>query len=231
MFAGFIPYQVDVPMYRWPIANWAIMGLTWIVSLAVLFSANPNDAVQPFVLDGWKLGGLFGHVLVHAGFIHLIGNMIFLWVFGNAICAKVGNGRFLIIYILLGLFAAATHNVCVGRRAIGASGAINGLIGMFLVWYPLNDISCCYLFWLLYIVRVATFRLSSYWMILLWFVYDILGAAFGTGRTGYWAHISGFVAGFALAWILLAGKWVEMTPTERSLREIFLGRRRPTPSA
>ena len=216
-----IPYQVDVPMSRWPIANWLIIGLTCIVSLSVLFSDEPGAAVRPLILQGWSLEGMVAYILVHGGLLHLAGNMVFLWTFGNAVCAKVGNLAFPFVYVALGICAAAAHLIFSGRPAIGASGAINGVVGMFLVWYPLNDVSCA----LFIAYRAKSFTVSSYWMILLWFVFDILGAAFGTGGTAYWAHIGGFACGFALGWVLLALKWVEMTPTERSLRDIVLGNR------
>jgi hypothetical protein len=54
--------------------------------------------IRPFILNGWKLKGLFGHIWLHGGILHLLGNMLFLWIFGNAVCAKIGNIRYLLIY-------------------------------------------------------------------------------------------------------------------------------------
>ena len=78
-------------MSRWPIWNFALIIVTSLVFLyAAAVGSEPNEFYR-FVLDGWNLSGMLGHLFLHADFTHLLGNMIFLWVFGNAICAKVGN--------------------------------------------------------------------------------------------------------------------------------------------
>ena len=193
-----VPYRADVAIYRQPVANVVIIGLS------VLF----------YIL-------MVGYMLLHAGPFHLAGNMIFLWVFGNAICAKVGNLAYVLIYLGLGVFSAMVHLVFDGMPAVGASGAINGIVGMFLIWYPLNEITCFYWIW----VRVGRFTVSSMWMILLWLAFDILGALIGAGGTAYFAHLGGFVAGAVLAAFLLSSKKVQMTRTERSLFTLFSDRR------
>lgn len=88
-----IPYAVDVPYDRRPVMNWLLVGSV-IVAFAMEASAvyGGNDtAVEPFVLEGWGVQGLFGHMWIHADLFHVGGNMLFLWLFGNAVCAKVGN--------------------------------------------------------------------------------------------------------------------------------------------
>lgn len=217
-----IPYQVDVPMSRWPVANFAIIGVTSLVF--VLMMIQGEDAagwVGPMILDGWSIGGLLGHVFVHADLLHLIGNMLFLWVFGNAICAKIGNLWYPAVYFTLGMLAAATHNIIDGSPAVGASGAINGVVGMFLILYPLNGISCFWLGGLWW--GAVTFCISSYWMILLWFLFDIWGATGEDTGVANWAHIGGFVAGAAIAVGMLLGGLIEMDAREKSLVEIIRG--------
>jgi membrane associated rhomboid family serine protease len=152
----FIPYQVDVPMRRWPIANFTIIGLAiatvfWQVSLS-------EAQFDELVLDGWRLPGVLAHMWLHGGPFHLIGNMIFLWVFGNAVCAKVGNIVYPFLYLACGLTSAAVHVAFDGGPAIGASGAINGIVGAYLILYPLNNISC--LLWVR--LRPWLFTVSSY---------------------------------------------------------------------
>lgn len=174
-----------------------------------------------FVLDGWPISGLFGYMFIHADMFHLIGNMIFLWIFGNAVCAKIGNFAYLPIYLSLGLFAAVIHNIFDGRVAIGASGAIYGIVGMFLILYPLNDISCVFIF----IVYPFFFSVSSMWIILLWFVSDVFGIFSGEEHgIAYWAHIGGFMAGATLINILLKRGVIKMTSLERSLIDIIAER-------
>jgi membrane associated rhomboid family serine protease len=215
-----IPYQVDVPMSRWPIANFALIGLTMVVSIGAMFSDIDTESIRPLILDGWSPTGMFGHMFLHAGVVHLIGNMLFLWVFGNAVCAKIGNLPCPFLYLGLGFLAAATHNIFDSGPAIGASGAINGIVGMFLVFYPLNDVTCLYFV----IYRGGSFSLSSVWMILAWLVFDIWGATAGFGPVAYWAHLGGFFAGAGLAALILSAGWGNMTSAERSLIELLTRR-------
>jgi len=215
-----IPYQVDVPMKRWPVANFAIIGLTVVIFMALFSTTMNHNGYGDFdamILDGWSLSGLLGHLWLHADWMHLIGNMIFLWVFGNAVCAKVGNIWYPLLYLGLGLLAATAHNVFDGDPGIGASGAINGVVGMFLVLYPLNSIRCFYLFWF----HPGTFSISSYWMILLWLAFDLLGVALGGQSVAYWAHLGGFAAGFFIASALVHLDVIRMESTERSLLDLI----------
>ena len=213
----FIPYQSDVAMRRLPIGNFILIGVTVVISWLVLQLVETREGLDPFLLNGFAMPGLVGHMFAHAGIIHLAGNMMFLWIFGNAVCSKVGNGWYIPVYLGLGLVAATTHVMFDGGLAIGASGAVNGIVGMFLVWYPLNNVSMFY--WVFF--RLGTFRVSSMWVIALWFVFDIWGALRGSGGVAYWAHVGGFMAGFLLAlWLLMSGK-VHMTRTEKSLPQMF----------
>ena len=211
-----IPYQVDVPMSRWSISNFVLIGVISIHSLSVLFGAEIIP-IGAMILDGWSLTGILGHVFLHGGLIHLIGNMIFLWVFGNAVCAKIGNTTYPLLFFILGLVAVTSHNLIDGNPAIGASGAINGVVGMYLIYYPRNKISCFYFVFF----RGGSFSVSSFWMILLWLAFDIWGASTGGGTVAYWAHLGGFVAGASIGACTLALAWVEMTSTERSLFDIL----------
>jgi membrane associated rhomboid family serine protease len=250
----FLPYRVDVPYDRRPFANWlivvaliAVFGLQLSIivrqvtewqTAEVQVDEEEGDEGQPdeeqitqkedilgpikeYVLSGWGIKGLFGHMWLHGGIGHLVGNLVFLWVFGNAVCAKVGNAVYLPAYIMFGLIAAVSHLIFIGGSMIGASGAINGVVGMFLVFFPENEISCLWLFFFPYFKR---FRVSSYWMILMWFVFDILGAVFLTGQQGgvaYFAHLGGFASGAALAVIMLKTKWVGVERHEKSLLQLI----------
>ena len=83
---------------------------------------------------------------LHVGLIHLVGSIIFLWLFGNAVCSKIGNIFYLPIYVGLGLIAAASHNIFSNGTVIGASDAINDIVGMYLVFFPENAMDCFFLF-------------------------------------------------------------------------------------
>jgi len=235
----FIPYRVDVPFDRRPVMNWIILlGAVAVFALQILAIANAladdpdapissaSGSMMQFVLQSWSLRGLFGYMWLHGDLFHLLGNMLFLWLFGNAVCSKLGNRVYLPTYIGLGVFAGLCHLIFATGGVIGASGAINGIVGMYLIFFPHNDISCCFLvIW--YPVR---FSLSSYWMILLWFALDIVGLLRGSGGVAYVAHVSGFLAGFVLAIVMLKTGLVEMQRDDTTLIEL-LGldkkRRRP----
>lgn len=187
--------------------------------------------IMPFILDGRKIKGLLGHSWLHNDIFHLLGNLLFLWIFGNAVCAKIGNLAFVPLYIILGILAAIAHLLFQGGPAIGASGAIMGVVGMYLVFFFENDITC-YFVWI-YFFRpiVRQFTLSSFWMILFWLAFDIFGAARGGGTVAYFAHLGGFAAGFAMAIFTLKMKWVVMERYEKSLLQKWAERKQPPPDS
>jgi membrane associated rhomboid family serine protease len=182
--------------------------------------------IRPFILNGWTIKGLFGHIWLHGDIIHLLGNMLFLWIFGNAVCAKIGNVRYLPIYLGLGFIAGISHLVFTGGSVLGASGAIYGIVGMYLVFFPENEITCYYAFPSLFTAK--EFCVSSIWMILFWVVFDIWGAMKGGGGVAYFAHLGGFAAGFVLAIVMLKLKLVVMDENyEKSLLQLIAGRKGP----
>jgi len=237
----FIPYRVDVPFDHPPVVN-RLLVLVVIVIFALQVAEVSQFIAQggtmkeymekgtmaQLILRGWGIKGIFGYMWLHSGPLHLLGNMIFLWLFGNAVCSKLGNLLYLPVYVGLGMIAAVTHLIFAGGSMIGASAAINGIVGMYLVFFPENSISCFFLL-IYYPVR---FKVSGYWMILLWFAFDVLGAILSRNRLGgvaYHAHISGFLAGFVLAIIMLKTKFIVMLRDEKSLLELLGFEKRHTP--
>jgi len=121
--------------------SWLIVAACSITSLYALYGVGFfNGALKDLVLRDSSLPGIIGHVLLHSGLSHLVGNMIFLWVFGNAICTNIGNWVYLIIFLFCTLLAACGHLMMDGCSAIGASGAINGIVGIIFAMYPLNRV-------------------------------------------------------------------------------------------
>ena len=180
----------------------------------------PNSILGKWALKGWGIRGLFGHMWLHGGFLHIIGNLIFLWVFGNAVCAKISNKIYLPMYIVFGLIAGLSHLIFSGGAMIGASGAINGVVGMFLVFFPENEVNCLWVLFLPYVRRISV---SSYWIILMWFVFDVLGAIFSSrvmGGVAYFAHVGGFVAGFGFGILMLKMKWIGVERYEKSILQL-----------
>ncbi len=229
----FIPYRVDVPFDHPPVINRLLVLVVIVIFALLVVEINQfiyqggtlNEYMEKgilaqFVLRGWGIKGIFGYMWLHGGLLHLLGNMIFLWLFGNAVCSKLGNVLYLPVYVGLGMVAAITHLIFVGGSMIGASAAINGIVGMYLVFFPENSISCFFLL-IYYPVR---FSVSGYWMILLWFAFDVLGAVLSRNRLGgvaYDAHISGFLAGFVLAIIMLKKRYIVMLRDEKSLLDLL----------
>lgn len=216
----FIPYRVDVLFNHRPVMNWFVVtGVIVAFFFQVLAIADSAglEKINSLVLDGWGIKGLFGHMWLHGGLLHLIGNLIFLWLFGNAVCSKIGNVCYLPVYVGLGLIAAISHLIFDGDMAVGASGAINGIVGMYLVFFPENSISC--FFWFFY--RPFFFSVSGYWLILLWFAFDLFGAVSGLEGVAYVAHIGGFLGVLGLAILMLKKKRIVMERYERSIFEML----------
>ncbi|TFG45792.1 MAG: rhomboid family intramembrane serine protease [Candidatus Brocadiia bacterium] len=193
-----------------------------------LLERQKRSKVWPYVLSGFTLKGLFGHMWLHGGIVHLLGNMLFLWVFGNAVSAKIGNIIYLPIYLFVGIAAAVSHLLFVGGSMIGASGAIYGIVGMYLVFFYENDITCYFTFTFLY---WKEFTVSSIWIILYFLVFDILGAVLNLTGTqlgvAYFAHLGGFAAGFLIAIVMLKTGMVKMERYEKSLLQAWADKRNP----
>ncbi|MHA1569544.1 MAG: rhomboid family intramembrane serine protease [Alphaproteobacteria bacterium] len=134
------------------------------------------------------------YMFLHGGFMHLIGNMLYLWVFGDNVEDSMGHRRFVAFYLICGVVAALVQTALApGATApmIGASGAVSGILGAYLILHPRARI--------LVPIIVIPVWLPAYVLIIFWFVFQ-LAAAFGGGGAGvaWWAHIGGFVAGVAL---------------------------------
>lgn len=166
-------------------------------------------------------------MFLHGSFMHLLGNMLYLWIFGNNIEDACGHGRFLVFYLLSGTaaaFAQALPNPDSAIPMIGASGAISGVLGAYLLLFPHARIYVLIPFVFLFI-----HPLKAGWLLAFWFVFQLLSGAFtGTeGGVAFWAHAGGFVAGMALIWLFRDPKFVARARTRgRSRIPPSYGRRR-----
>jgi membrane associated rhomboid family serine protease len=167
------------------------------------------------LLQDWSLKGLFGYMWLHGDPLHLAGNVLFLWIFGNAVCAKLGNLLYLILYVFCGVLAGVVHLLFVSGPVLGASGAINGVVGMYLVLFYENEITCVF-GWLIPPL-LKCFDVSSIWMIVFWLFWDIVGALRGGSGVAYFAHLGGFAGGFGVMLLLCAKGWVTMERYEKWL--------------
>ena len=139
-------------------------------------------------------------MFLHGGWMHLIGNMWFLWLFGNNVEDSMGHLRFIAFYLLTGL-AAALGQVIVSPDSIvpmvGASGAISGVMGAYLVLYPRVKVYTLVPIFIFF----TSIALPAWAMLGYWFVLQLLSGFFSPGDMGgvaFWAHIGGFIAGVVL---------------------------------
>ena len=158
------------------------------------------DGGMPCRLGGITWAASLTSMFLHGSWMHLIGNMWFLWLFGNNVEDAMGHVRYGVFYLLVGVAAAVAHLFAEPTSVlptVGASGAISGVMGAYLVLYPRVRIQT--LFILIFFIRIIAIPA---WVVLLeWFVVQLLSSsASGGGSTGgvaFWAHIGGFVAGVA----------------------------------
>jgi membrane associated rhomboid family serine protease len=162
----------------------------------------------------------------HAGLLHLFGNMLFLFVFGNAVNAKLGHPGYLAAYLGVGcLVSLAWLVVGMGAPCLGASGAIMGTCGMFVVLYPRNGVK---VFWdemeLALVARSWTGELPGWAVVALYLAFDVWGLIFERDSgVAYVAHILGGLLGVGLAVALLHGGWLRPDVGEQTLLQWLRG--------
>lgn len=215
-----IPLRTDVYVERTPWVNYAILGATVLISVAAMLDES--------VFRWWAGLGPMGYErimwapvsavtssFVHAGVIHLAGNMLFLWLFGNAVNAKFGHAGYALLYLGGALVSGLVGYMGFHGIVVGASGAIYGVMGAYLVFFPRNDVTVAFVYWL-WLAR--TFSLSGFWMVLFWVAWDVVCAAAGLATgVAYTNHIAGFSFGFAVALTCLLAGWLSPTQDEQSL--------------
>lgn len=155
----------------------------------------------PCIFGGRNWFTLVTSMFLHGGWLHLIGNMWFLWVFGNNIEDSMGHIRFLIFYLLTGVLAGLVHiysSIDSMVPTVGASGAVSGIMGAYLILYPRVRVQT--LFWIIIFIKIIA---VPAWVVLIqWFVlqflYWLTTTSNAEGGVAVWAHIGGFVAGILL---------------------------------
>ncbi len=217
------PIKDDNPTEIFPLFTLLIIGVctaVWIMiqgagmsEPALVGSVCELGAIPAEITGRGGLGGqcrfggltwsaLFTSMFLHGSWMHLIGNMWFLWIFGNNIEDSMGRLRFLLFYVLTGLAAAVAHLISAPASlvpVVGASGAISGIMGAYLVLYPKARVLT--LVPLGFILRV--WPIPAWVMLGYWFLLQALSAAATPaqadgGGVAFWAHVGGFVAGVVL---------------------------------
>lgn len=155
------------------------------------FGLVPDD-----VLRGQKLWGFVTHMFLHGGVFHLVGNAYFLWIFGDNIEDRIGTNRFVLIFLLAGLAGAILHvafDATPEVPAVGASGAIAGLMGAYLMLFPKVKL------WI--VLFFMHWRVPVWVYLAFWAAIQVAGVYFETPGIAWWAHIGGFAVGLGLGYI------------------------------
>ena len=191
--------------------NFLVMVLTTLVwgffpvDLYTLYGSVPQYLINE--QGGGALASITA-TFIHADFIHLAGNMLFLWVFGRRVEDACGPWRYLAFYLLAGLSADLLSTLIRFEEeipGIGASGAVAGLLGAYLILFPGGRIRT-----FLLLGFVPTFpRIRAFWFLIYWLVIQIIPAVLVTLRdtpysVNYWAHLGGFLGGLAIIFFLRA---------------------------
>ena len=213
----------------------AINALVFIYQMGL-----PVDELQRFVFEygmipaeierGQDYFTLLTSMFVHGGFGHIFGNMLFLWIFGDNIEQRFGPVLYLLFYLGCGLAASYAHLVTNSGStvpSVGASGAISGVMGAYVLLYPLNPVRVLVWFW-------GIFYVPAYLFLGIWFLTQLMNglielqvATAQTSGVAFWAHIGGFVAGVAAGAVLgairrepkrlplEAGRWAQRPRSRR----------------
>ena len=146
----------------------------------------------------------FTSMFMHGSWMHIIGNMWFLWIFGNNVEDVMGHGRFVVFYILCGLVAALFQTVSDPQSPVpmvGASGAIGGVMGAYILLFPRVNVHMLIVF----VVYVTTIAVPAYLMLGYWFLVQLFSGVATSNVTGggvaFWAHVGGFVGGALLVFL------------------------------
>lgn len=220
----FIPIRDDVPTIRKPYVTVALIVLNSLVFLYSYFQGNhgfqlitiqygyiPVELISSVELTPmipappWF--NVFSSMFMHGGWMHLIGNMLFLWIYGNNIEDYFGPVKFIIFYLVAGLAATALYTLFAPHSEIplvGASGAIAGVMGAYLVLHPRAKITI-----LMILIFIQFITLPAKVVLIIWFAYQFLMSLIGSstgGGVAWMAHVGGFAFGFLLLKLFTRGR-------------------------
>lgn len=237
------PYRDDNPTLRTPVITIAIIAINLIVWVALQGAGIEPEVSRSICEHGAIPANLTGHLhqrtpvelapglvcivtpqpewltilssmFMHAGWMHVLGNMWFLWIFGNNVEDSMGRVRFAVFYLVCGGVACAAQILMQPGALVpmvGASGAIGGVMGAYIVLYPRVRVHMLVVLF----VFITTITVPAYLMLGYWILLQILGAlpqwsAEGAGGVAFWAHIGGFAAGAALIKLFADPELVEL---------------------
>ena len=206
------PLRDDQPHYSAPVVVVLLIVLNAMVFLHEMqldpYSRNYFIAHYGIIPDRLTLVSLFTSQFLHGGWLHIIGNMLFLWAFGRSLEDAMGSGKFLVFYIASGVIAGLTQvffNAGSQVPTVGASGAIAGVMGAYLIKFPRARIfTLLFVFVFLTRIEVPALFFLPYWFLTQLFngVGSVAYSHVTAGGTAWWAHIGGFLAGILLVSVM-----------------------------
>jgi membrane associated rhomboid family serine protease len=211
-----IPLKDDIPTTTVPFVTIGIVILNCLVyiyeltlpsevleNFTILYGAIPDRLVHPLTIDVLLPQALppvltiFTSMFLHGGMLHLLGNMLYLWIFGNNVEDYLGHIRYIFFYMMSGFFAAFIHTLSDINSLvpmIGASGAIAGILGAYFILYPRANISTLFIF----IIFFKVIEVPAVLILGLWFLVQLLNAGGAGGSVAWFAHVGGFLTGVFL---------------------------------
>ena len=221
-----IPLRDTIPSRRFPIMNYLIICVNTIIFIYEILLGTQLDRflfkyglVPIYFIAAFKIEEIsvwsafvpfFTSMFLHGGWMHLIGNMWFLYVFGDNVEDKLGHIKYLFFYISCGVIAAVSQLIISwGSRVpmIGASGAIAGVLGAYMILFPHSRVlTLVPIFVFIQLVEIPAFVFLFLWFVMQFFYGAVSFVAISQGGVAWWAHIGGFVAGIFLIRVL-RGRW------------------------
>ncbi len=204
------PIRDHNPSGNTPFVTYTLIATNIAVFLAYWFGLQSENAlnefyyqwgiVPQFVTSGYNLPTLITHMFLHGGWMHLAGNMLFLWIFGDNLEDLMGPVKFALFYVAAGLAAAGLQIMADPSSQIpmvGASGAIAGVLGGYLLLFPRARVDVL----IILVIIFKVFPVPAWMMLGLWFVIQVFSGVTtpsDSGGVAYWAHAGGFIAGLLL---------------------------------
>lgn len=217
-----IPIRDKTPSRTFPFVNLGLIAINIVVFLYEIslgqgmntfvgaFGITPAKTISLINNQTFNLPALampfFTSMFIHGGWLHIIGNMWYLWIFGDNVEDRMGHSRYLIFYLLCGIGAGITHvffNQTSNLPTVGASGAIAGVMGAYLMLYPFGKVlTLVPIFFFITFIDVPAIFFLGFWIILQFIQGTISSSvAQDTGGVAWWAHLGGFVLGAILIFV------------------------------
>ena len=190
-----------VSVFIWQFSLEPVSAKQAIYALGVIPAVLFQQASLPAelsIIPAWL--SVFTSMFMHGDWLHLISNMLYLWIFGNNVEDAMGHVRFIMFYLLCGVAAAlaqALPDPASQIPMVGASGAISGILGAYLLLYPRAQILVAIPLGVIFFTQ----RIAAVWVLLFWFVMQLISSVYADNEQGgvaFGAHIGGFIAGMAL---------------------------------